>query len=378
MINDKISGKQFVNIMIVFTMGSSLVTGGCMKAKQDSWIGLLIAVALAVPAMFLFARINELAPKKNIYDLSYILYGKVGGAILTFLFSFFALSLGTLVIRNFTEYIQVVALAETPKIVNAICMGVIAYLTVRCGIEILGRGNVFVLPIVLGAILFTVVLSYKDADYMNLLPVLEHKKNIIECSTNMLAFPFLETVVFLAIFPFVETKTKPVKLYLISLAIASFMILILMIRNMLVLGFPLAESIYFPTYTTTGIIQIKEIITRIEVIISASFIILGLVKVSICLFACCKGYAKLFNIGNYRKTSIPLILIMVLASGPIYKSTMQMFNLVSNYKYYSWIFELLIPIIIWIPLEIKVRKHKLHFDDCEQMSKTMEKMAASE
>lgn len=356
---NKISEVQIISIMILFIIGSTLVTGGCMKAQQNSWISLLIAFILSVPLVIMYSRIGRRAQQKDIFDLSYLFFGKIGGAIITAIFSIYSISLGILVINNFTEYIQVVALPETPKYINAIFIGLTAYLVLKLGIEILGRGSAFMAPVVIATIILTTILSVNDIDISNIKPILIwNNKEILSCTFSMITFPFGETVLFISIFPTVKSKTNPTKLYLIALLISAILLEMVMLRNIMVLGLPLAETLYFPSYSAVSIIDIGTFLSRIEVLVSVNFIVLGLAKVTVCLYVGCKGIAKLFNFSNYKSTLLPTAIIMIVVSGLIFENTIQMFKFIDIYKYYAPVFQMLIPVVILVILEIKTRKNK--------------------
>ena len=120
MIDGKISGKQATHMMILFLLGSSLVTGGGMIAKQDSWISALVGVIMAVPLVAILGNLCKMAPGKDIFDMAYLVFGKIGGAIITVLFCLYTIHLGAFVIKNFSEYFQVVTIPETPLAVTTI------------------------------------------------------------------------------------------------------------------------------------------------------------------------------------------------------------------------------------------------------------------
>lgn len=355
--NEKISAFQVINMMVLFILGSTMVTGGDMGAYQDSWVSLLLAMLMALAVVSIYARLKKLGPEQDLFDLSYTVFGKIGGAIITFLFSIYVFHLGSMVIRNFTEYIQVVSLPETPQVVNAISIGLIAFFTIKAGIAILGRGTVLVLPIVAFIVLSSILFSINHMDLSNIKPILyQDPKTIFSGAFSMFAFPFAETVVFISVFPSVKNKKKFYPVYLTAILISGFLLLVLLLRNIFVLGFPLIKSLYFPSYSAVATIEVGSFLSRIEVLVSGNFIISGLVKVTVCLYVACKGFAKLLNIDDHKKLAAPLSFLMVVASGLLYKNTMQMFAFVRIYKYYAPFFQVIIPLIILIFAEIKAKR----------------------
>lgn len=360
MIDGKISGKQATHIMILFLLGSSLVTGGSMLAKQDSWASILVAMVMALPLALLFGSLYKLAPGKNIFDMAYLAFGKIGGAIITALFSLYTLHLGALVIKNFSEYFQVVTLPETPQIVAAICIGLLAYYNIVKGIEVLGRSSVFIMPIVLAVVLILNIMSLKYMGFENLQPMLNHNyKLILSGAYSVFAFPFAETVMFITIFSVVDTKKSPAKLYLIAILFSGILLAILVAVAIMILGLPLVATLYFPSYAAAGVIDIGGFLSRVEVLVSGNYIIFGIVKVSVCLFVSCKGIARLFGIKNHKVVAAPNITIMVVTSLFLYESTMQMFDFIDIYKIYAPFFEVVIPLAIFVFLKIKAKKTSL-------------------
>lgn len=359
MMDERISAKQVVCIMILFILGSNLITGGNMTAKQDAWASLIIGYIIAIPIVAIFAYFKKSFPNKDLFDLSYIAFGKIGGSIITIIFSVYTIRLGSLVIRNFTEFIQVVSLPETPQYINAICFGFISFYTVKKGIEILARGATFVLPVVVITVIILGLLSIKHMNVDYIKPVLAQDWRVIfKGALYNVMFPFAEIAVFIMLFPLVDTKKSPTKLYFYAITFGTLIFLDVVIRNTLVLGMPIMKSVYFPSYSAVGIINIKDFVSRIEVLVTGNFIVSGLVKITVCLYASCKGLAKLFNIKDYKKLAAPIALLMIAIAGFVFDSTMQMFENINNRGFFILTIQVGVPALVLIGAKIKTRKSK--------------------
>jgi len=360
MIDGKISGKQATHMMILFLLGSSLVTGGSMVAKQDSWISILVGMLMALPVAVIYGNLCKIAPGKDIFDMVYLVFGKIGGAIITVLFCLYTIHLGALVIRNFTEYFQVVTIPETPLAVTAICIALLAYYNITKGIEVLGRGAVFMMPIVLTVILVLSLLSLKYMNFDNLKPIFNHNlKPILTGAYTVFTFPFAETVMFITVFSVVDTKKNPIKLFLIGILFSGVLLAIFVIVAITILGLPFVAYLYFPSYASAGVIDLGNFISRIEVLVSWNYIIFGVIKVTVCLFVSCKGVAKLFKLKNYKVPAAPIVTIMVVMSLLVFESTMQMFGFLDVYKIYAPFFEVVIPFTLLVALKIRAKKQSL-------------------
>lgn len=142
---------------------------------------------------------------------------------------------------------------------------------------------------------------------------------------------------------------------LIGAAILSY----LFIRNILVLGADTEHVLYFPSYSTIGLIQVGTFIERIEIIVAVVYLLTGIIKIGICLYAVSNGIAKVFNFGSYRTLVAPIGLLMMNLSCFIYTNTMEMFTWASKiYPYYAIPFQIILPVVILIASEITVRMVK--------------------
>jgi spore germination protein KB len=82
----------------------------------------------------------------------------------------------------------------------------------------------------------------------------------------------------------------------------------------------------------------------------------GFVKLCICLIAAGRGIAKALNFSNYRQIIAPVGLLMVILSLIIYSNTREMLDWANKiYPLYAILFQVVLPLIIWIAAEIKVR-----------------------
>ena len=118
----------------------------------------------------------------------------------------------------------------------------------------------------------------------------------------------------------------------------------------------LNEALYFPSHEAVSRISIGSFLERIEVTVSLVFIASAFIKCSVCLFTACKGVSRVFNLHNYTSVVIQIGLLMIYFSYIVYKNIMDMNSWVYKiYPYYSFPFQVIIPIALWIIAEIKHR-----------------------
>ncbi len=354
-----ISDPESIITMITFIFGSTLILGSAGDAKQDAWISVLIAVAMAVPALFIYARLLFLYPGQDLFDILKRVFGNITGKIIGLLFIWYAFHLGAMVVRNFSEFMAIVAIPETPPMVVILLMGMVCIFAIKDGIELLTRITTFLFPLVLLLILIVVILSLTEANPENLKPVLyDGWKPVFKGAFSAFSFPFAETVIFTMVFSGFKNRISVYKTYYYALLISAVVILIISIRNIMVLG-QVGSIVYFPSYVAVSVINIGQFIQRIEVTVAMVFLLGGFVKISVCLYAACKGIAKVFTLGDYRQFVAPIGLFMLIFADNIYESTMEMLEWIKYYPYYAIPFQIILPVIILIGAEIKVRQETI-------------------
>jgi spore germination protein KB len=340
----------------MFIIGSVIIVGIGAEAKQDVWIATLMALIMSIPLLFIYSKLLTIYPGKDLYDILKEVFGNVAGKIISLLFIWYSFHLGTLVIRNFTEFVNVISFPETPQTIMTIFMGLLCIWMVKAGFEVLGRWATFVFPILIVIIITTVTLSMSKAELINLKPILYNGfKPLLPISFGLLSFPFAEAVIFTMVFNTLKNTKKTFKVFLISSLIGCLVMIIIDVRNLLVLGPSLSANFYFPSYLAVRTLNIGNFLQRFEIVVAIVFILGGFVKVSVCLYAATLGVAKIFNLNNYRYLVTPIGFLMMNLACILYDSTMEMFEWVKIYPYYAIPFQIILPIIILITAKIKIK-----------------------
>lgn len=355
-----ITEKQSIVIMVAFLLGSTLVLGVGGQAKHDVWIAILSAMLMAVPVFFIYARLITIFPGKSLFELLVYIYGNILGKIIALPFIWYAIHMGSLVIRNFTEFIKIVTLVNTPQYIISALMIILCIWAVKAGIEVIGRWSSIIIPVVIVTILFVTFLFVPVIDIKNIKPILyDGLKPILKSAFIIVTFPFAETIVFTTILNNLKTNSSPYKVYYLSLLIGGLIILLVTVRSLLSLGVENILILYFPSYASVRLINIGEFLQRIEISVTIVFILVGFIKISMCLYAASTGTAKVLNIPNYRQIVAPVGLAMMILASIIYNNTMEMFEWAHKiYPYYALPFQIFLPLFILISAEIKLRLMK--------------------
>lgn len=359
MLEQPLTSRQAISVIVLFNFGSSVVIGVSTSVGQDNWLSMLLATLLMIPAVLMYARILKLNPGQGLFDAIEARLGKVAGKIVTMLMAWYALHLCALVMRNFSEFIQISSLLDTPQLPVLVILVITVCFLARYGCKALGKWSVVMVQVVLGIVLLTVLLSLNVMRFDNILPVFEHPfGKIAQDAFSIFAFPFCEAVLFMSFADCLRKGDEPRNIYLSGMLLSGLVLLVIILRNLFVLGASLVSIAYFPSYVAARIISLGDFLSRIEGSISVNFILAGIVKITVCLIAASKGISKLFGTGDYRQLALPTALLAMALAFVLYKNTMEMFAFIEYYPLYASLFQVLLPAILWIASEIGAKRTK--------------------
>lgn len=349
-----ITTKQGIFLIIIFILGTSQIYSGSGPAKQDLWISILLAITVAIPALLVFGKLATMHPGKHLFQIFDISFGKTIGTIISMFYILMFPHVGSLAIRDITEFIRVVVLHETPQYFSAIWVALLSIYMVKSGFEVFARWTNFTIFIVLFIIMALMLFATPHLDFLNILPVLNNGwKPVIDSAISYYAFPFAEVVVFLTLFNNLNENKKTYSVFLKGVLIGGFILLNITVQNILLLGFPNLSQIYFSSYIAKTLISIGGFLERVEVTSAVMIFVTGVPKVAVYLFAVCIGISHLFNHKKYSDLAFPIGLAMLVLSLIVYSNTMEMVEFLDISKYYLIPFQLIIPVITLVVGGIK-------------------------
>jgi spore germination protein KB len=213
-------------------------------------------------------------------------------------------------------------------------------------LEVTARTAELIVPFIF---LFQIVITLAlipHVDFSNFKPVMgDGITPILKASFSVLFFPFGETVVFLMIIPFLNQQKKLNKTYSLSFFLAGLLLLILIVKDIGVLGGYGLDRKMFPPH-----MSIKHISAiNLDPLIGVIFFISGGTKICVCFIAASLGIAQLTESNDHRPFVLPLAIILVGLSIWVYESAPEMMHwAIEIWGYYSIPFQVIIPITLLI------------------------------
>jgi spore germination protein KB len=360
----KINASQLFILVVLFEMGSAILLGLGVSAKQDAWISTLLGLAGGLLLFLVYYQLYKYYP--SIPFTSYVqkITGKLIGRLLGLLYVIYFIYMSTRVLRDFGELLTTTVYFDTPLIVINSLMMLTTIYAIQKGIEVIARvGELFFGVIYLMAVGGLLLILFSGLIHLeNLQPVLEHgwKPVFITFIRGPLTFPFGEMVVFTMLLPLLNNHKKVKLACMGGMILAGINISLTIAINIATLGVDLYERSNFPLLTTIGKIQLANFIERLDVFFMLYLMIGCFFKISVFFYAAVVGATDLFQFKNYQKLTFPIGMMILLASVTI----------ASNYAehmeeglrvvpvYVQWPFQIIVPTILLIIAFFRNRKKK--------------------
>lgn len=355
-----ISDKQGIYLIIMFVIGASSVITTGVEAKKDLWMANILAVIMTIPLIIIYARLNHLYHRQDLFDILEANFGKIIGKIFSLLYIWFGIHLSALILRDFGEFYVTVAAPKTPMIAPMIIIAFLNLWMIRQGIEAISRFAEIYLPFLIVAIATSVLFLIPEMRIDNLRPVLQNGiKPVLDGAFGVFSFPFAEIVIFTMLFSSLSCKKSIYKVYFRGLLISGVIILVGSTATLLVLGPRRVVESYFGTYMTVRRLSIGDSIQRLEIIVSIIFLTAAFTKMNACLLAACKGVSKVLGYSDYRFIVGPLVLLQFNLSLFISDSIMDFISWsIEIWRYYALLFQVILPVIFIIVVELRKKEIK--------------------
>lgn len=228
--NNKISLRQLQALLILEVFGFGVVdlprrlTG---FAGHDGWASVLFAVIFIIILTAIMTHTVKLFPETSFYELSREILSRPIGVVVSLLFALRLILLAAFNLRIFAEIINQIMLPTTPFAVIFASMLMIAAYGAAKGMETRARMAEVLILIALLPLGFVFVMSGRDIDFSNLMPLMVTPfENILTGSLSAF-FAFSGIEVLLLVGPFLARPKHLTKSSIQAVAtIGIFMIII--------------------------------------------------------------------------------------------------------------------------------------------------------
>ncbi|MGP4059379.1 GerAB/ArcD/ProY family transporter [Halobacillus sp. H74] len=361
--NQTISPRQFMFLVILFIVGSSILivpTPLAAGAKNDAWIAISLSVAVGVILVFFYNQIAKLMKGQTFVQATISVFGNWIGRVILFFYLSFLYVLASLVLRNIGDFMTTLIIPETPLQFTHILFLLVVIWGAYLGIEAIGRSAEMFMPwVVLLLIFFTISLS-PQIKMENLQPIFGNGITpVLSTSMVVIGTPLLELVTFLMIIPYVKEEKTTRKAWLLGTFIGGAILMLITLLCILILGSDLTALNTFPSYKVAQKINIAGFLEGVEIFVAIIWMLTIFFKLTILFYSSTVGIAQFLTMDDHRPLLLPLGMGVIVLSIIAYPDVAYFESFVGETWFsYALTHGLLIPSIVGVALLIKSSREK--------------------
>ncbi|MEW9669860.1 endospore germination permease [Ammoniphilus sp. 3BR4] len=349
--NGKIGIKQFTILVIMFTIGGSVLVAPSQlvsQAKQDAWIASIVGVAIGLLLVLLYSHLGSRFPEMTLAEYCEEILGKWLGKIVSFLFFIYFFLHAAGLLRAIGDFMTTQILPETPIQAIHIIFFMIVVMGVRLGLETFARASEILLPWVLFLFFILVLSIAPQIELQKIQPILEEGiKPVMAGTFQVLGLPYLQLVMLLMIFPYVNRNQEAKKAFLLGTLMGGILLIVITSLSILVLGPDLTERQMYPSYTLAKKINVGNFLQRVEAMVAGIWFITIYFKLAIVFYVSTVSFAQTFKLKDYRFLIFPLGMIIIVLSITNYPNIVYFQSFIAKiWTPYSLTFGLFFPILL--------------------------------
>jgi len=364
-----ISKHQLFSLIMLFEIGSTTLFALGIKAKQDAWIVIFVAMLFGFFWLWIYTELQKNFLGKNLAEIIILLLGKPIGIPLILLYAQYFIYIS---IQNYTEFgelIKLTSLTYTPRFVILIIFMLVIVYILFLGLEVLARTAEIMLPITIffTASAYIMIFFSGRVELQELMPILANgitSDAIVEVF-HVMEFPFGEMVVFLMYWRYVNSQEVIRTTSLLAVGMAGLLLCTSIMIIISVLGVNYASVATIPLLEVIRVIDIANILTNLDILGVFQILLGGFYKMTIFFYGGVLSICTLCN-NKYRRWIIAILGVFVLIYGN---------NLIVSFPFHRWLgenvnsnyihppFEFLIPALLIIIFWLKKINHTIKVVD---------------
>jgi spore germination protein KB len=177
----------------------------------------------------------------------------------------------------------------------------------------------------------------------NLLPIFNLPIQKYLLGTHIVTMlPFCETFVFMMMLPDMQKPKEFGKAFTGGFLIGAATLLFVVLRDTLVLG-PYTMIASMPSFSVIRLINVGDILTRLDIIYAVVLILLDFYKISILYYATVLGFSKLIKLESYQVLIIIFGVLIIVYNNSVFSSSFEHMTWFAAAPTYSTCFLFILP-----------------------------------
>jgi len=352
----RISPLQFMFAIMCFIRSSSLLSSFFTPiVNQDSWLVIIFGMIVSLPVLWIYISLSKAFPKSNLIEINDLVFGRIGGKIISAFYLWFFFTLTALNLRDLGIFVGKSTMSKTPPVLIIIVFILLCAWAVYYGLEVVTRYGIVFILISSAILLLSFLVSVNIMHRESFLPILNQPlKSYIQGTNIITMIPFGELVVFLMIVPYVDFKQKKlVRYFMGGFLLGGLLLLAVILRDLAILGNTL-KYFSLPSFETLRIIRLFDSLGHMEILFAILLIILLFFKVTLLFYISLLALSYWLKIETFRPFILPVAALLVAYSFIMFESSMQQTAFAREIIPFFWpIFEMLLPFITLIVAYIR-------------------------
>lgn len=355
---EPITAGQMSLLFFTFMTGSSIINIPAPLisfAKNDAWLSLMISCTIGGLLLGCMLYLNKQYPGLTFVEYSRKAVGSWITFLMCFVFSSFLFHMCAGIVIDVDLFMTSSLMDETPLYIFSSIVLLAAAITAKAGIEAMARMFIIIITIMLSFVAVIFLLAVLDYHPEQLLPVMPQGiKPVLLGVYFSYGFPYAEVVVFAMLLPYVRKQdSKKLNKSMYSALVLNGVVLIISVLCTIMMFGPMAGERKYSLYQFARIIQVADIIERIESVIAMALIAGSYMKVTITLYALSLMISQVLRLRDNQILIFPLALINMLLSLLFSESMTKWEETVSTihplYVSFAYVLPLLIvAMVTWI------------------------------
>lgn len=310
----QISGRQLAILTFFLTVGNSILlmpSIAASTAKQDTWISMLLAFAIGLLLILLYASIGKKAGADGLEAFINRVMGKwMGGAMLGVLL-FYLFFLTALSLRDLGIFMTVQLMTETPLEVVLLTFVLVSAVAVKLGLETFARAAEIIFPLFLFLFILLLVFVVGKVDIANLRPMFNSGWNrIVYGGLNVAHFPYFNLFTFVFLYDAVSDPEQAKAGLLKGMVLGGLLLSALTVVCILVMGPEATARHLYPGYALGKTIHFGQYLQRVEIIMALLWFVSIFFRVTILFYCTVNCAARWFKLSGKRPLIQPVALIL--------------------------------------------------------------------
>lgn len=303
----KITGRQLFAILVLMRIVPITITFPTVHRLahiQHAWIGVVVSLALCLPAVFIITKLAQAHPSRSIvqYAQDYLgaLLGKTVGVLLIWYF----LIVSAQVAREVADGFNVATMPKTPTVIFVAILALLSATAARHGIEVTARLGEATLFFALVSTALIALLPYDTMRFDRLLPLFPGQwHDLIPPVAESLAF-YSQFILAALMIPHLDKPKRAGTYVARAVAVTGLAALTVSVSLTVVLG-PNALDSTLPTLRLTQMIAFGEFIERTESIVMVLWAWVAAVKLAAFIWAAAVSTRQVFGLESHKSLAYP-------------------------------------------------------------------------